>query len=854
MQRRAAKFPAVTQLPIDEVLPDVVRHLRASPALVLVAPPGAGKTTRLPQALVDQRVVPANQRVLVLEPRRLAARLAAKRIAEERGVRLGQEVGYQVRFDDRTSKASRIVLLTEGILTRRLQSDPFLEGVGAVVLDEFHERSIHADLGLALLREVQQTVRDDLKLVVMSATLDPLPVQRFLGDCPVVESKGRAYPIDVHYLDRPDERRSADVVVSLVRKAVHRHRTGDVLAFLPGAAEIRRANDALSEGLGDVDVRPLYGDLSPQAQDQAVQPGPRRKVVLATNIAESSLTIPSVSIVVDGGEQKISRHDSGLGLDRLELTKISRRSAEQRAGRAGRTGPGHAYRAWTEAGHKLLAPEDPPEILRVDLAPVLLDILTWSASDPTTFGWYTAPSEGQIRHALALLRQLGAVSSTGYRLTDLGKRLAQLPLHPRLSALLVAGADRGRLDDAALVAAIISERDVFRRSDRPADDVASSDILVRADALRAFAREQSSYVADAYGLQRGAAKQVLQVRDRLVQLGRTAGPQDKQDGSEETLLRLILAGFPDRVGRRLGEDRYAIVGGSTARLARQSVVRDAEFLVAVGVDAGRRGAGGGVIRLASQIEQEWLSEDTEGMQEVAGARWNRSRQAAEAVRELRYFDLVLRRRAAGQADPAALSECLEEAARLDLDRALPLSDALMSFFSRVRFLAEAMPELELRNWGPDDRAELLPQLCIGRRSFEELRSVDLPKAFERRLPPAAASALARHAPTAIKVPSGSTKRLRYDIEGPPTLSVRLQEVFGLYESPRLADGRVPVKMELLAPNQRPVQVTQDLASFWATTYTEVRKELRQRYPKHQWPEDPAEGVASARTLRKRRKT
>ena len=456
-----AKLRGVTPLPIDEVLPEVVRHLRQGPNLVLIAPPGAGKTTRLPQALIDEKVVGAGQRVLVLEPRRLAARLAATRIAAERKVKLGQEVGYQVRFDDRTSKATRIALVTEGILTRRLQSDPFLEGVGAVVLDEFHERSVHADLGLALLREVQQTVRDDLKVVVMSATLDPDPVQRFLGDCPVVESQGRAHPVSVAYLERPDDRPGPEKVASLVRKAIRAQPEGDVLAFLPGVAEIHRTQSALSGALSGIDLCPLYGDLSPKQQDRAVAVGSRRKVVLATNIAESSLTIVGVSIVVDGGEQKIARHDPSLGLDRLERTRISRRSAEQRAGRAGRTGPGWAYRAWTEAAHKLLPPEDQPEILRIDLAPVLLDVLTWSASDPQSFGWYEAPADGQIRRALSLLRQLGALPADGFQLTKRGRQLAQLPVHPRLAALLLAGAARDRLEDAALLAALVSEKDVL---------------------------------------------------------------------------------------------------------------------------------------------------------------------------------------------------------------------------------------------------------------------------------------------------------------------------------------------------------------------------------------------------------
>ena len=852
VRKKPGKLAVVTALPIDEVLGDVVTHLRREANLVLIAPPGAGKTTRLPQALIDQRVVADDQRVLVLEPRRLAARLAAKRIAAERGVKLGGEVGYQVRFDDRTSKASRIVLVTEGILTRRLQTDPSLEGVGAVILDEFHERSIHADLGLALLREVQQTIRDDLKIVVMSATLDPAPVQRFLGDCSVVESQGRAYPVEVEYLGRPDERSSSDRTVSLVRKALRGHQHGDVLAFLPGAAEIRRAAAAL-EGAVSVEVCPLYGDLAPAAQDRAVTPGKGRKVVLATNIAESSLTIPGVSIVVDSGEQKISRHDPGLGVDRLELTKISQRSAEQRTGRAGRTGPGFAYRAWTEAAHKLLPVDDQSEILRIDLAGVLIEVLTWSSSDPASFGWYESPTEGQLRRGVQLLRSLGALTADGFRLTDRGRKLARLPLHPRLSALLVTGAERGHLDDAALLAALVSEKDIVRRTDRSQREVASSDLLLRAEAARAYEADPG-HAVDAYGLQRSAVGQVVKVKERLVRLGRPLASESSKTPSENDLLRLVLAGFPDRVARRLSDDRYAVVGGATARLSRDSAVHDADLLVAVSIDAGRRGSSsGGFIRWASQLEEDWLRTDTASVQEVSGARWNRSRLAAEATHEVRYLDLVLRRRPAGDADPNALSACLTEAAMLDIDRALPLTDAVMTFFARVQFLCGSMPELELTPLGPDDRSALLDELCLGRRSFSDLKAVDLVQAFERSLTPKQTSALKKHAPTSLKVPSGSTKRLRYEADGPPVLAVRLQEVFGLYESPRLADGRVPVKMELLAPNQRPVQVTQDLASFWANTYSEVRKELRQRYPKHQWPEDPRDGVASARTMRRRRK-
>ena len=822
-------------LPIDEVLGDLTAAVAAHKDAVVIAPPGAGKTTRVPAALLE--VLPPAQRILVLEPRRLAARLAAARLARELGGRVGEKVGYQVRFEDVTSAKTRIALVTEGILTRRLQSDPLLEGVSCVVLDEFHERSVHADLGLAFLREVQETVRPDLRIVVMSATLDPTRVLGFLQDAVRIDSDGRLFDVDLRYLERPDERRLAERASAGAKRAL-RETEGDVLVFLPGTGEIRRTQERLSD-LDSVDVLPLYGELDARAQDRAVATGPRRKVILATNLAESSLTIPGVRVVVDTGLEKRLRHDPRTGLDRLELTRISRRSATQRAGRAGRLGPGVAYRLWTQKEEIGFADETPPEIRRIDLASVVLDVLRWSAADPARFGWFEAPGEASLARAVEVLRSLGCLAPKSWALTDRGTRLASLPLHPRVGAMLAWSAEHGILEEGALVAAIASERDVLR--DRP-DTVGPSDLLLRAERIQ----------HGGPGLDPGAVRTVRRLADRLVRIAKRAFRTRTPSGDDEhALLRAVLAGYADRVGRRRrsGDARVVLADGSGARLAPDSVVKDAELLVAVEIEGTRRGEPW--IRRASAIERDWLESDAGGVRTVRSARWNVEREAAEAVVEVRYRALVLETRPDPEGDAGALAEVLAEHATKDLDRALPVTDALAAFFARCAFLAAARSDLAgslpTEHW----RRTHLASLARGRRNFAELAKLDLIQAFTDTMEPAARTALAREAPAAIPIPSGRAAKLRYEAEGPPVLSVRLQEVFGLYESPRVAG--VPVKMELLAPNRRPVQVTQDLASFWAHTYATVRKELCRRYPKHQWPEDPADGIASARVRPKKRR-
>ncbi|MCC7382433.1 MAG: ATP-dependent helicase HrpB [Deltaproteobacteria bacterium] len=838
-------------LPIDEVLPHVLALLRRESSLVLRAPPGAGKTTRVAPAMLDAGLVPPGQRIIMLQPRRVAARAAARRIARERGSALGEEIGYQIRFEDRTSRKTRLAILTEGLLTRKIQSDPTLDGVAAVILDEFHERSIHADLAIAFLREIQQTVRPELKLVVMSATLDAEPIARFLGGAPIIDSPGRLFPIERRFLERSEDRPVVEKVVSAVRRALRAEEGddgGDVLVFLPGVGEIRRAGEQLEPIAGDrADVVPLYGDLDGAAQDRAIEKGPRRKIILATNIAETSLTIEGVTCVVDSGLERVSRHDPARGVDRLDTVRISRASADQRSGRAGRTAPGRAYRLWTPQEDAHLPASAEPEVARIDLAPIALEVCAWSAKDPASFGWFEAPPRAGLERAVELLRGLGALEPGSFRVTPHGEVLRRFPLHPRAAAMLIeahrAGADRF----GALAAALISERDVVARRDESiTHKVESSDLLLRAERfLELEAGRFSASLASRIGIDADRARGVARVRDRLAEQARSVlGPaEDRGSSEEEALGRAALAGYPDRVAKRRapGSDRVVMVGGRGGRLAKESVVREAELLVAIELDDSRRSLEAGsetLIRIASGIEEAWLPRAELRTQPVI--RWNAEREAVEAAVETRYRDLLLRERIEpGGGDPEAVAARLAEEASRAPERALTIDEDAESLLGRIAFLRAAMPELDLPALDRSSLGALLPSLAYGRRSFAELKKANVTEAIRQLLTHAKLAQLDRHAPERIEVPTGSKIALRYEGAGaPPVLAVRLQELFGLTASPKVAAGRIPVKMELLAPNMRPVQVTQDLTSFWNTTYAEVRRELRARYPKHAWPEDP----------------
>ena len=833
-------------LPVDAVLPDLVQALRRQSCAVLRAPTGAGKTTRVPPAILDAGIA-GTGRIVMLEPRRLAARAAARWMAAERGSRLGDEVGYQVRFDRCYGPQTRILIVTPGILIRMLQDDPFLETVGAVLFDEFHERSLENDLALGMVRLVQQTVRPELRLVAMSATLAVEQVSAYLGNCPIVTGEGRLYPVDVHYEPKPEQRPWPVAVAQAVERLLDRT-DGDILAFLPGLHEIRQTARQL-EALAherDLAVLPLHGDLPAEQQDAALLPQRRRKVVLATNVAETSVTVEGITGVVDTGLARTLVFDPGVGLDRLKLTPIARASADQRAGRAGRTRPGVCVRLWSEGSHRSRPEQTEPEIRRVDLAGAVLQLMCLGEADVLRFPWLESPPEATVARALELLERLGAVSERS--VTDLGRVLVRLPVHPRIGRLLVEGQRWGCPERVALAAALLSERDPFARTldEKPAatgrTHATLSDVLDRVDALEEYERRGHGD-AGLGPLNRGAARMVLHARDQLLRLlkqeARRHAPAQAPElevTADEAVMRALLGAFPDRVARRRepGGRRGVMVGGRGVRLAPSSGVIEPELFVCVDVDAGQKET---LVCQASAVRRDWLlPERVRASIEVA---FDAEGERVTARRRLRFDDLLI------EESPAALPEdeetacVLAAAAAQHLDRVLPPDGSPAAIFrTRVRCLRQWMPELQLPVFDEADLREVLTWLCHSRRSFTELREAPWLEALQGKLTQAQRQAVEREAPERILVPSGSRVALHYEEGRPPVLAVRIQEMFGLRDTPRVAGGRVRVLLHLLAPNYRPQQVTEDLASFWANTYPVVRKELRARYPKHAWPEDP----------------
>lgn len=820
------------------MLPELLAALGEQPSVVLQAPAGAGKTTRVPPAILDAGLAGSGQ-IVVLQPRRLAARAAAARIAAERGSRLGDEVGYQVRFERQASRATRILAVTDGLFVRLLADDPFLEGVSVVVFDEFHERSIHTDLALAMVRRVQLDVRPELKLVVMSATLAAGPIASWLCGCPIVRSEGRTFPIEVRYLPHAPQGPIAPLVARGVETLLG-ETSGDVLAFLPGVGEIRQTQRELSASAraGDAAVMPLYADL-PLADQQAVlEPGERRKIVLATNVAETSLTIEGVTAVVDSGLARVLRLDPALGIDRLETTRISRASADQRAGRAGRTAPGVCLRLWSQREQAGLRDFESPEIARVDLARPALELLCWGETDLASFGWYESPPAAAIEQALRLLRRLGACGDRGA--TQLGRQMARLPVHPRLARALIEGHSLGHGSRVALACALLSDRDPFRGSrEGESQHTSDSDVLDRVAALEAFERS-GQRPSDMGRIDVGAAKAVLRARNQLVRLladlkKEVPGPLF-QCAADEAVLRSLFVAFADRLAKRreAGSPRAVMLGGRGVRLSRASAVRDAPLFVCVNLS--EMGKSESLVHLASAVERDWLP--SEALQVTVDVEFDPRRERVVAVRRTRLDDLVLDEAMTSLpagVDPAPL---LAQAAAERLERTLSLDEEAGRFLARLGFLRQWMPELELPDLGDDPLRGLLPWLSIGRQSFDELRRAPVLPALKARLTPAQLAAIDREAPERMRVPSGSVLPLRYEPGQPPILAVKIQEMFGLRDTPRVAGGRVPVLLHLLAPNLRPQQVTSDLASFWKNAYPVVRKELRRRYAKHPWPEDP----------------
>jgi len=841
-------------LPIDEVLPELLAKLRAAGSVALRAPTGAGKTTRVPPALLDAQLA-GGRWIVVLQPRRLAARACAARMAFERQQALGDEVGYQVRFDRRVGPRTRIHVVTEGILLRMLHDDPFLEQVGLVVFDEFHQRSLSSDLALAMARRVRDTVRPDLKLVVMSATLQPQPVAEYLGGCPIVESHGRLHPVAIEYREDVEHRPLPDRVAEAVQQIVAAT-TGDTLVFLPGVGEIHRTARRL-EALAaqhDLAVLPLYGDLPPEQQDRVLAPQPQRKVVLATNVAETSITIDGITAVVDSGLARTLTYDPHVGLDRLHLARISRASADQRAGRAGRTRPGRCLRLWAERTHAQRPDHDEPEIHRLDLAGPVLQLRAWGEADLSSFPWYEPPDAQRLAQADALLRRLDALDVAD-RVTETGQAMVRLPASPRLARMLLEGHRRGAVHSVALAAALLAERDPWSRSEdergrhESRRAPSSSDVLDRVAALDAFQRDQRRDTPLG-PINAAAAKFILHARTQLArEVRQVCGPSPTQAADEDAaLLRSLLTAFPDRLARRShGASHFGrMVGGRGVRLAPTSAVRDAPLFLAVEVDRGESEA---LVRQASAVERDWLP--AEHLSLRTEVEFDPATRRVIARRRLYWEDLLLEETPAALPADDQAATVLAAAAADALDQVFPWDDsATGEYLARVRCLAQWLPELELPALDEAFLRAMLPQVAHGARSFDDLKKGPWLSVLEAQLTPQQRQAVLRETPDRITVPSGSRIKLQYEPGKPPVLAVRIQEIFGMLETPRVARGRVRVLLHLLAPNLRPQQVTDDLASFWQNTYQQVRKDLRRRYPKHSWPEDPYQATAQRRPQRK----
>jgi ATP-dependent helicase HrpB len=764
---------------------------------VLEAPPGAGKTTRVPAALLDL----GPREVLVLEPRRLAARLAARFVAGERGERVGETVGYQVRFEEVSGPRTRLRFLTEGVLTRRLLSDPGLERIGCVVLDEFHERHLEGDLALALLRRLQRTVRPDLKLVVMSATLDAAPVAAYLGDARVLRSEGRQYPLEIEYTPHSALPLEEQVAAALGRPGSLPH--GDhILVFLPGAAEIRRAQNACSAiaRRNRWELLPLHGDQSPAEQDRAVAPSHQTKIILSTNVAESSITIDGVSAVIDSGLARVAGHSPWSGLPTLQVARISQASANQRAGRAGRTGPGRAIRLYPQEDFARRPAHDDPQILREDLAPTVL-LLQAMGIRLADLEWLNAPPPAAMEHAEDLLRQLGAKG-------EIARDMARYPLHPRLSRLIVEACRHGVERDGCIAAGLLSAGE--RLPDR-IDHATRSDLLVLAE------REWSPRAA-----------QVIRQLTSVARPSRAAR-------NEDALLISVLTAFPDRVARRRSGAELQLANGGAAQLAANSTVTESELLVAVEAED-RKDQKAPLVRLASAIEPEWLLDlFPDRLREASQLEWNRTAERVEAVSSLMFDAIAIETRRTTPDAESAGAMLAHKALEAGLARFAD-PEELDAHLCRVEFAAQHAAIAR-----PDPEAALR-WLATGMRSFAELETVTrdggLVRALEQQLGPQGRRLLDEAAPARMRLARGREVKVHYEAGQPPWIASRLQDFFGMRETPTIARGAVPLVVRLLAPSQRPVQTTTDLAGFWQRLYPQLRKELGRRYPKHSWPENP----------------
>jgi len=844
----------VGQLPIYEILPKLRRELPAARRAVIKAPTGSGKSTQVPQMLIDNDLC-GDGCVVVLQPRRLAARMLARRVATERHSQLGGEVGYQVRFDNRCGKTTRIRFETDGVLLRQMISDPALSGVSAILFDEFHERHLYGDLMLGLALQLQKSTRPDLNLVVMSATLDSGRIVDYLAPCALLESEGRQFPVTMEYLQKSvdaDRFPVWEAAREQFERLAAQDEEGDFLVFMPGAYEIRRTVEAIkaSRAARGFLVLPLHGELPPEEQDAAVNRRSQRKVVVSTNVAETSVTIDGITVVIDAGLARKARFDPYRGINTLLVDKISRASADQRAGRAGRTRSGHCLRLWTERDHQGRPAQELPEVQRVDLAEAVLLLKAGGIDDIAAFPWVDAPVERTLSRALALLSDLGALDAVDQSITPIGRRLLSFPVHPRYARMMLAAGKYGCVGAAALVAAVTSERGLLLRSrgaqarDRRDDLLGGeheSDILRM---MRAWMYAQKANfdtaACDELGIHARTARQVGQLYEQFLSIAKEQGLViGERDAESAAIRKCILAGFPDHLARRInsGSVRYDVAHRRRGTLDPESIVRDGQMIVATEIQEIENSRGDVDVRLslASIVEENWIEEVFPGMLErtrVVGYDTEQRRVTAEDRASFR--DLLLSAcHASEPTDDEAATLLAGEviAGRL----ALKNWDHLVEqWIIRVNRLAGWCPELGLAAVTESDRRHLVEQICLGARSGKDIKERQVWPVVKGWLAGGMQAILDKHAPERVMLTNGKSPKVTYDVSNPPFISLRIQELYGVKEAVTIAMGRVRLLVHILAPNQRPIQVTDDLVSFWRTGYPAAKKELQRRYPKHEW--------------------
>ena len=864
-------------LPIFELESEIVAELKKTPRLILQAPTGSGKSTQVPQILLDRGLL-GDGEVVVLQPRRLATRMLAARVAHERGVRLGDEVGYQIRFDRVVSERTRIRFVTEGVLLRQMLGDSELRGVSAILFDEFHERHLYGDITLARALDLQEKRRPELKIVVMSATLDTGRLEKYLAPCATLTSQGRMHPVWTEYLDKPAGdypvwNLASDELERLVREG----REGDALIFMPGAYEINRTVQAVRASSVDCVVMPLHGELPPADQDAAMARYDKRKVVVSTNVAETSLTIDGVRIVIDCGLAKIARFDPYRGINTLLVEKISRASAEQRAGRAGRTAPGMCLRLWTEREHEARAPQELPEIKRLDLAEVVLTLKASGVDDVKNFRWLEPPDSRSLERAETLLVDLGALRGSEdrhgdaetrrnteaaesspsprlraslFQITPLGRRMLAFPVHPRYARMLLAAHELGCVPAAARVAALTQGRSVLRRAEgkqmaQEREDIlgekAESDFFILLRALR-FA-EQNNFNpqrCQQLGIHAGAAREASQLTEQFLKIARDEklGTEAKGEPNDESIRRCVLAGFPDHVAMRLdaGTLRCQLVHGRRGVLARESVVQHAPLLVVTEVrEISTKDGPATLLTLASAIEENWLRElFPDGFRETADVFFDTTQRRVIARREIVFRDLVLRSEQSEKVAPELAAPLL--AAQV-VTGACPLKTwdaAVDQWIVRVNRLREWMPELGIPAIAGADRVALIEQVCYGASSYKEIKERPVWPTVKSWLSTQQQAWLDQFTPERFDLPNGRRAKITYAESGPPVIAARIQDLYGVNEDLRIADRRVSLTIQVLAPNQRPVQITTNLATFWKESYPKLKLELARKYPRHEW--------------------